>query len=108
MDLLAADAVGDGQVVGEDHDGVELVVWRTFEGRACVQEARCPHLFSHLAAEGVVDGDELVCAAHLWRFTRRGTGWLIGGDGRRSPVTDLRTYPCQEQDGRIVADLSEA
>jgi nitrite reductase/ring-hydroxylating ferredoxin subunit len=104
VDLLAAAAVGPGRVVPVD--GRELIVWRTFDGIPCVSDAECPHLLSSLAVDGVVDDDQLVCAAHGWRFTRRGTGWLVDSGGRREAVADLRVYPCEERDGRVWADLT--
>ena len=53
----------------ERHDRTDdLVVWTTASGVPCVSEARCPHQWSHLAYEGTVDGEELVCMTHFWRF----------------------------------------
>ena len=79
--VAVADAsLEPGQVVADDeHD---VVVWRTADGRPCVMDSRCPHQWSHLAAEGVVDGDELVCAAHFWRFGTDGTGTKLSMAGR--------------------------
>jgi phenylpropionate dioxygenase-like ring-hydroxylating dioxygenase large terminal subunit len=105
IDLLGSDDVPTGRVVAVEAGGLELVVWRTFGGLACVTDAMCPHLLSSLSVDGVVDDDELVCAAHGWRFTRRGTGWLVDSGGRRTPVDDLCVYPSEERDGRILADL---
>ena len=82
--------------------GVEnLVVWRTALGEVCVMEARCPHQWSHLAQEGWVDGDELVCLAHFWRFTTSGEGWKANLGGRRDRKGDIDVYPCRESKGRI-------
>jgi len=52
--------------------GRELVVWRGADGVARATEDRCPHRGTRLSI-GSVDGDELVCAYHGWRFA---------GDGR--------------------------
>jgi nitrite reductase/ring-hydroxylating ferredoxin subunit len=35
-------------------------------------EARCPHQWSHLGGEGVVEGDELVCLTPPLAFTTEG------------------------------------
>lgn len=79
----------------------DLVVWRDRDGRPCVMEARCPHQWSHLAAEGFVDGDEIVCSAHFWRFDQAGRGTKLGMTGRRDPKADIAVFPCVESDGGI-------
>jgi nitrite reductase/ring-hydroxylating ferredoxin subunit len=83
---------------------VDLVVWRTADGRACVMDARCPHAHSHLAAEGAVDGDELVCTSHFWRFATDGTACVQHAFGReaRQPI---RAYPTREREGWVQARL---
>ena len=68
----------------------DLVVWATTSGVPCVSEARCPHQWSHLAHEGAVDGEELVCLTHFWRFTTTGEGWKAGMTGRRDRKGDFR------------------
>ncbi len=100
-----AGAVAPGQIVDAAQGDLDLVVWRTFEGEPCVMEARCPHQWSHLGAEGVVDGPEIVCAAHFWRFDTSGTGTKVGMTGRRDPKSDIAVFPCREVDGRIEARL---
>jgi phenylpropionate dioxygenase-like ring-hydroxylating dioxygenase large terminal subunit len=103
--VAVATEVAPGQIVDAALGDLDLVVWRTFEGEPCVMEARCPHEWSHLAAEGVVDGPEIVCAAHFWRFTTDGTGSKVGMTGRRDPKADIAVFPCREVDGRIEAQL---
>ncbi len=100
-----ADAVAAGQIVDAAHGERDLVVWRTLDGEPCVMEARCPHQWSHLGAEGVVDGPEIVCAAHFWRFDTAGRGTKVGMTGRRDPKADIAVFTCREVDGRIEADL---
>ena len=103
---VADAALLPGEVVADDeHD---LVVWRTADGRACVMDSRCPHQWSHLAAEGVVDGDELVCAAHFWRFDTEGHGSKLNVGGRRDAKADIDVMACRETDGRIWALLRRA
>jgi phenylpropionate dioxygenase-like ring-hydroxylating dioxygenase large terminal subunit len=100
-----AGEIGAGEIVAAAHGDLDLVVWRTFDGEPCVMAARCPHQWSHLGAEGVVDGPEIVCAAHFWRFDTSGTGTKVGMTGRRDPKADTAVYPCREVDGRIEAQL---
>jgi nitrite reductase/ring-hydroxylating ferredoxin subunit len=105
VELAATDGVGPGGIVEATHGDLDLVVWRTFDGEPCVMEARCPHEWSHLVAEGVVDGPEIVCAAHFWRFSTDGTGSKVGMTGRRDPKADIAVFTCREVDGRIEALL---
>ena len=95
-DADAARNLAPGSVVDAALDERELVIWRTTAGRPCVMEARCPHQWSHLAGEGAVDGDELVCLAHFWRFTTEGEGWKVNVGGRRDRKGDIETLPCRE------------
>jgi phenylpropionate dioxygenase-like ring-hydroxylating dioxygenase large terminal subunit len=96
---LAAD------LVGPDGEERELVVWRGHDGVVCVMDARCPHQWSHLGAEGVVDGDELVCAAHFWRFDRTGAGSKVNIKGRRDAKADVAVFEARERDGLIEVRL---
>src|SRR3954452_7377929 len=47
-------------------DGVDLILLRT-GGHARVYQGRCPHQGA-LLGEGELDGGELVCRNHRWRF----------------------------------------
>ncbi len=105
VDLVGADVVAPGQIMDAAVGDVDLVVWRTSAGEPCVMEARCPHEWSHLGAEGVVDGDEIVCTAHFWRFDGDGTGTKLNVKGRRDPKADIAVFECREHAGRIEAWL---
>ena len=96
VDLPSPGSVIDA-VCGDD----DLVVWRTDRGEVCVMDARCPHQWSHLAQEGMVDGEELVCLAHFWRFSTSGEGWKANINGRRDRKGDIDVYSSREIDGRI-------
>lgn len=103
--LIAATEVASSEVVAVEVGELELVVWRTRQGDPVVMDARCPHQWSHLAAEGVVDGDEIVCAAHFWRFDTAGCGSKLTVRGRRDPKGPIGIYPCREIDGAIEVGL---
>ena len=104
-DLVAADAVAPGAVVPVEVGAYELVVWRTAAGAPVVCDARCPHQWSHLGVVGAVEGDELVCLSHFWRFDPTGRGSKLAMSGRRDPKSDVATYWTRETEGRIWADL---
>ena len=47
--------------------GKQLVVWKDSAGDCHVFADRCPHRLVALS-EGRIEGDELMCAYHGWRF----------------------------------------
>ncbi len=105
VELTPATDVAVGEAIPVDVGELELVAWRGHDGIVCVMEARCPHLWSHLGVTGVVDGTEIVCAAHFWRFDRRGCGSKLAESGRRDLKSDVRVYPAREVDGLLSARL---
>jgi len=86
------------EVLGRAH-----VLWRDRDGHARAAPDRCPHREAPLSC-GSVDGGELVCAYHGWRF---------GGDGRCvavpssdpdvpvPPAAHLRSTPVAERYGLV-------
>jgi phenylpropionate dioxygenase-like ring-hydroxylating dioxygenase large terminal subunit len=105
VSVFRADELGPGAVRAAEVGDVDLVVWRDHLGRPAAMEARCPHLWSHLGYEGVVDGAELVCTAHFWRFDRDGRGTKVAVTGRRDEKADIRTYPVREEGGQLLVDV---
>jgi phenylpropionate dioxygenase-like ring-hydroxylating dioxygenase large terminal subunit len=106
-DVIASAQVAPAAVVGVEVGGAELVVWRAVDGRVTVCDARCPHQWSHLAAEGAVDGDELVCLSHHWRFDAEGRGSKVNVKGRRDAKGDVAVFACRERDGRIEVEMTD-
>ena len=99
--VAASADVEPGSIVETTFGDDDLVVWRTDAGRPCVMDARCPHQWSHLAAEGVVDGDEIVCTSHWWRFDVQGSGTILRSTGDRDVTSATTVHPCLERDGSI-------
>src|SRR6476620_3932677 len=52
--------------------GKHLVLCRRADGGAVLLDAFCPHLGAHLGHGGRVEGDEIVCPFHAWRFGTSG------------------------------------
>ena len=101
LDVLGVDDVGAGEIVTIEADSVEIVVWRTADGEIAACDARCPHQWAHLGTAGAVDGDEIVCLSHFWRFATNGTGSKLSATGRRDEKSPNRTFRVEEMDGRI-------
>jgi len=106
--LVAVDDVPAAGIASVSVGDLDLVVWRDIDGVPAVMDARCPHQWSHLEAEGVVDGYEIVCTAHFWRFDAQGCGTKLTELGRRDPKSDVAVYACREADGFVEAQLPAA
>jgi vanillate O-demethylase monooxygenase subunit len=88
---------------------VDLVVYRTSAGVVAARDL-CLHRGSMLSL-GHLDGDELVCAYHGWRYGPRGACTRIPSQPparRISPNIRLLTYPVQERHGLIWCCLAGA
>jgi nitrite reductase/ring-hydroxylating ferredoxin subunit len=90
-----------GQIIETSLEGRDLVLWRTERGELCAMEARCPHQWTHLAYEGAVVGEEIICTTHFWRFSTTGEGCKENIKGRRDPKGNIEVIPCYEKDGKI-------
>jgi cholesterol 7-desaturase len=96
-----------GQIVSFERGDLELVIWRSEAGRLCAMDARCPHEWSHFGADGMIDGDEIVCTAHFWRFDRGGRGTKLNVKGRRDEKADVAVFAVREAGGAIELDLPD-
>jgi len=100
-DGLAPGAIVDAVSADPADDEPEIVIWRTASGQLCAMDARCPHQYSHLAAEGQVDGEEIVCCSHWWRFDIHGNASWLGRNGTRDEKAPTVVYPVREVNGTI-------
>ena len=64
--------VKPGQVLPIEYFDRKLVVWRDDDGATHVNDAFCPHLGAHFGYGGQVQGDDLICPFHGWRFDAQG------------------------------------
>lgn len=51
--------------------GIELIVYRGSDGDVFAMNAYCPHMGAHLA-EGKIEGNQVRCFFHNWRFNQNG------------------------------------
>jgi phenylpropionate dioxygenase-like ring-hydroxylating dioxygenase large terminal subunit len=70
--------------------GQDLAVWRGEGGEAHVVNAHCPHLGAHVAYGGRVEGDNIRCPFHAWRF---------GPDGHCNEIPYAKRIPKRAQLG---------
>ena len=76
-----------------------LVAWRDETDELHVQDAFCPHLGAHLGHGGAVEGCELVCPFHGWKFDGEGANTDIPYSERTNRKGTLRTFPVIERNG---------
>ena len=103
VDVLASEELVAGQIVTIEEG--DIVLWRGTSGRLVACEARCPHQWAHLGSAGAVDGDELVCLSHFWRFDAEGHGAKLSGNGRRDEKSPIGTFSVREVEGRIEVEV---
>jgi nitrite reductase/ring-hydroxylating ferredoxin subunit len=107
IDVMESELLASGQIVTVDREDGDIVVWRTTKGKVVACDARCPHQWSHLGAAGAVDGEELVCLSHFWRFDSAGAGSKLSASTRRDEKSPIEAFPVREQAGRIEISVPD-
>jgi 3-ketosteroid 9alpha-monooxygenase subunit A len=97
-----SDALPPGGVTPLRYLGRDLVVWRAEDGTAHVIDAYCPHLGSHLGYGGRVEGCELVCPYHWWRYDGDGRNTGIPYSDRVNRRAQVNTYPTIDRNGLVM------
>lgn len=90
-----------GQVARRTLAGGEIVLYRTQSGQAAAVDPYCPHLGAHLGYGGTVEGDELRCPFHAFRFDTTGRCVATGYGTKPPPAARLRVWPLREANGII-------
>lgn len=78
-----------------------LVLWRDEDGFAHVQDAFCPHLGAHLGHGATVEGCQIVCPFHGWKFDGEGANTEIPYSERTNRKARIETYPVIERNGFV-------
>jgi len=105
--VTPSESVAPGDIEAVEIGEIDLVVWRAADGTPCVMDARCPHQFSHLAVEGSIDGNEIICCTHWWRFDCSGSGSYLGAGGQREERANIAVFASRESNGQIQAQLPD-
>lgn len=95
--------LGPGDVKPVRYFGRDLVLFRDGDGDAHLLDAFCPHLGAHLGHGGVVEGKEIVCPFHAWRFDGTGTCTKIPYANKVPKQAKLDKFPLIEQNGMLLA-----
>jgi nitrite reductase/ring-hydroxylating ferredoxin subunit len=107
LDVTGAEELHPGQILTVERESGDVVLWRTISGDVVACDARCPHQWAHLGTAGAVDGDEIVCLSHFWRFDQEGIGSKLSANGRRDEKSSVDTFEVRERDGRLEIALPE-
>jgi phenylpropionate dioxygenase-like ring-hydroxylating dioxygenase large terminal subunit len=99
-----ADQILPGTLRSVKYFGRQLVLYRSAGGTANVVDAFCPHLGADLG-QGTVDGENIACPFHGWRFDLTGKVARIPYCAEIPPRAmrgaPLRAYPTRERNGMI-------
>jgi 3-ketosteroid 9alpha-monooxygenase subunit A len=80
-----------------------LVAWRDDDDQAHVWDAFCPHMGAHLGVRAKIEGCEVVCPLHGWRYDSEGTCIDIPYSDRLNKQAKVGTYPVIERNGLVMA-----
>ncbi|MBS1836814.1 MAG: Rieske (2Fe-2S) protein [Actinobacteria bacterium] len=92
-----------GAVEPIEYFGRHLVLWRDESGAAHVNDAFCPHLGAHFGYGGHVNGNDIVCPFHGWRFDCDGRNTHIPYSQRTNKKACVEPLPVREVNGLIMA-----
>lgn len=94
--------VKPGDVLPLKYFGVDLVLFRTMDGRAEILDAHCPHLGAHLGYGGKVVEDTIECPFHAWRFNGMGECVAIPYATKIPHKAKSSCWPVSETNGLIM------
>lgn len=111
-------AVANGSEIGRKpttvhYFGQDMVIYRGESGRVVVLDAYCPHMGSHLGsgpnsatvkADSHMEGDNIRCPFHAWRFGPDGVcNHIPYHDGPIPPAARIKSWPVEERYGIVFA-----
>jgi phenylpropionate dioxygenase-like ring-hydroxylating dioxygenase large terminal subunit len=91
--------IAPGEVKPLHYFGRELVCYRGEAGDLNLLDAFCLHMGAHLGHGGTVEGDDIRCPFHGWRWGSSGANCEIPYSSRLRFNLRLQSYPVEEVDG---------
>lgn len=98
VDVIAAEAMADGEHMIVDVAGVDIAVFK-IDGQFYAIEDVCTHDGAEIAS-GELDGDEIVCPRHGARFCVK-TGEVKGPPA----YEDITCYSVRIENGRVMVKI---
>jgi phenylpropionate dioxygenase-like ring-hydroxylating dioxygenase large terminal subunit len=96
-----SDEIAVGDVKPLSYFGEELVCYRDETGCIHVADAHCPHMGAHLACGGTVQGEDIICPFHGWRWDADGRNVDIPYSDRPRRQKRLRQWAAKEVSGLV-------
>lgn len=97
-----------GDVVSRRLGNEDLVLYRTASGLLRATRPYCPHMGVHLGQGGTVQGEDIMCPFHKFRYGTDGVCSATGPAYHRVPRLKLSTIPVRESHGFMLAWLHHA
>lgn len=96
--------IAEGEIRTLHYFGTQFVMWRGEDGQVHAVDPYCPHLGAHLGVSSSVEGNDLRCGFHHWRFN--GGGGVTDIPYARMVPPKLKrsclpSWPVEETDGVI-------
>jgi 3-ketosteroid 9alpha-monooxygenase subunit A len=96
-----SDEIAKGDIKPLSYFGEELICYRDETGTIRVADAHCPHMGAHLACGGTVEGEDIICPFHGWRWDKDGRNVDIPYSDRPRRQKRLRQWPAREVSGLV-------
>lgn len=94
VDAVGENALGEGEHVVVDVDGIDILVFK-IDGQFYAIEDACSHDGAPIA-DGLIDGDQIICPRHGARFCIK-TGAVTAPPA----YEDIASFPVRVVDGRV-------
>jgi 3-ketosteroid 9alpha-monooxygenase subunit A len=83
--------------------GQDLVLFRTESGKVKLLDAFCPHLGAHLGHGGKIEGEDIKCPFHAWKFNGEGECTEIPYAKKVPPKAKMKCWYVVEKHGQLLA-----
>lgn len=100
--VALASELDEAPLLSKEFLGGRVVVYRAVDGSPTVLSAYCAHLGADLGV-GELDGEEVVCAFHHFRYGRDGRCTKVPGNREVPDKARVFAYPAREKWGAIWA-----
>lgn len=94
--------ISPGEVRPLRYFDCDLVAFRGQTGVLSVLDAYCPHLGANLGYGGCVEGENIVCPFHAWRWNGQGENVCIPYSTTINRRQRIRPWPVREVDGLVL------
>ena len=99
IDVLAVDAVPEGDVTAVDVGGKEIALYEV-EGDIYATDNLCTHGAARMS-DGFLEGREIECPLHQGKFD------VCTGKALCAPLTeDIRVYPIRIENKRVLVNMA--